>query len=70
MDIGSRALYSEASSPNGMTTDKADMIFASIPYRIMHEFQIPLYDQIARARCRFLCRDSKRPASCWIGGRQ
>jgi putative flavoprotein involved in K+ transport len=29
-----------------MTTDKADMLFASIPYRIMHLFQIPLYDQM------------------------
>jgi putative flavoprotein involved in K+ transport len=29
-----------------MTTDKADLVFASLPYRIMHEFQIPLYDQM------------------------
>ena len=29
-----------------MTTEKADLIFASLPYRIMHEFQIPLYDEI------------------------
>ena len=29
-----------------MTTEKADLIFASLPYRIMHEFQIPLYDQM------------------------
>lgn len=32
-----------------MTTEKADLIFASLPYRIMHEFQIPLYDQIKEA---------------------
>ena len=30
-----------------MTTEKADLIFASLPYRIMHEFQIPLYEQMA-----------------------
>jgi putative flavoprotein involved in K+ transport len=30
----------------GITTEKADLIFASIPYRIMHLFQIPLYDQM------------------------
>ena len=30
-----------------MTTFKADTIFASLPYRIMHEFQIPLYQQMA-----------------------
>ena len=28
-----------------MTTEKADMVFASLPYRIMHKFQTPLYDQ-------------------------
>ena len=46
MDIGLGALYSEEAVANGMTTEKADMIFASLPYRIMHEFQIPLYDQM------------------------
>jgi putative flavoprotein involved in K+ transport len=30
----------------GVTTEKADMIFASLPYRILHEFQIPLYDEM------------------------
>jgi putative flavoprotein involved in K+ transport len=46
MDIGLGALYSEQAVANGVTTHKADMIFASLPYRIMHEFQIPLYDQM------------------------
>ncbi|MDX6337005.1 MAG: putative flavoprotein involved in transport, partial [Streptosporangiaceae bacterium] len=46
MDIGLSALYSEEAVASGMTTDKADMVFASIPYRIMHRFQIPLYDQM------------------------
>ncbi len=46
MEIGLGALYSEEAVANGMTTQKADMIFASIPYRIMHEFQIPLYDRM------------------------
>jgi putative flavoprotein involved in K+ transport len=46
MDIGLGALYSEEAVASGMTTDKADMVFASIPYRIMHVFQIPLYDQM------------------------
>jgi len=40
-----RALLEEAVAA-GVTTEKADMIFASLPYRIMHEFQIPLYDQM------------------------
>ncbi|MEO5708414.1 MAG: NAD(P)/FAD-dependent oxidoreductase [Nocardioidaceae bacterium] len=44
MDIGLGALYSEEAVASGVTTEKADLIFASLPYRIMHEFQIPLYD--------------------------
>jgi putative flavoprotein involved in K+ transport len=46
MEIGLKALYSEEAVANGVTTEKADMIFASLPYRIMHEFQIPLYDEM------------------------
>ena len=46
MDIGLGALYSEEAVAGGMTTEKADLVFASLPYRIMHEFQIPLYDQM------------------------
>ena len=47
MDIGLGDLYSERAVESGVTTDKADMIFASLPYRIMHQFQIPLYEQMA-----------------------
>ncbi|MGO3327168.1 NAD(P)-binding domain-containing protein [Gordonia sp. (in: high G+C Gram-positive bacteria)] len=46
MKIGLGALYSEEAVQGGMTTKKADMTFASLPYKIMHQFQIPLYDQI------------------------
>jgi len=46
MDIGLAGLYSEAAVRSGMTTEKADLIFASLPYRILHEFQIPLYDRM------------------------
>jgi putative flavoprotein involved in K+ transport len=46
MDIGLGALYSEDAVAAGMTTERADLVFASLPYRIMHEFQIPLYDQM------------------------
>jgi putative flavoprotein involved in K+ transport len=46
MDIGLGALYSEEAVAAGVTTEKADLIFASLPYRIMHEFQIPLYEQM------------------------
>ncbi len=46
MEIGLGALYSEQAVQGGMTTEKADLIFASLPYRILHEFQIPLYEQM------------------------
>ncbi|EPX83857.1 NAD(P)/FAD-dependent oxidoreductase [Salipiger mucosus] len=53
MEIGLGALYSEEAVANGVTTEKADMIFASLPYRIMHEFQIPLYDQMRERDAEF-----------------
>lgn len=46
MEIGLGDLYSERAVAAGMTTRKADLIFASLPYKIMHEFQIPIYDRI------------------------
>ena len=46
MDIGLGDLYSERAVSAGVTTEKADLIFASLPYRILHTFQIPLYEQM------------------------
>lgn len=46
MEVGLGDLYSERAVANGVTTRKADMIFASLPYRILHEFQIPVYAKI------------------------
>jgi putative flavoprotein involved in K+ transport len=48
MELGLGGLYSEQAVASGMTTERADMIFASIPYRIMHEFQIPVYAEMKR----------------------
>jgi len=53
MDIGLGALYSEEAVANGMTTFKADHVFASLPYKIMHEFQIPLYEQMKQRDAEF-----------------
>ena len=47
MDIGLGALYSERAVATGMTTEKADLTFASLPYRIMHRFQMPAYEAMA-----------------------
>ncbi|MDH3292821.1 MAG: NAD(P)/FAD-dependent oxidoreductase [Acidimicrobiia bacterium] len=46
-------LYSEEAVANGIDTHTADMIFGSIPYRIMHRFQIPVYEQMAKEDANF-----------------
>ena len=46
MELGLGDLYSERAVAAGMTTEKADLTFASLPYRILHEFQIPVYNAI------------------------
>ncbi len=46
MDLGLGDLYSERAVASGMTTNRADMTFASLPYRILPEFQIPVYNAI------------------------
>ncbi|HEY4163692.1 MAG TPA: NAD(P)/FAD-dependent oxidoreductase, partial [Dongiaceae bacterium] len=48
MELGLGSLYSEAAVQNGITTDKADLIFASIPYKILHTFQIPVYAEMKK----------------------
>ncbi|MEB7505424.1 NAD(P)/FAD-dependent oxidoreductase [Arthrobacter koreensis] len=40
-------LYSERALAAGTTTEKADMLFASLPYRILPDAQIPIYETIA-----------------------
>ncbi|RVW03212.1 flavin-containing monooxygenase [Rhodococcus spongiicola] len=47
MDLGLGDLYSERALAAGITTEKADLTTASLPYRIMHEFQIPIYEKVA-----------------------
>src|SRR5262249_60722085 len=44
MELGLGALYSEEAVAAGMTTEKADHVFASIPYRLLAQSQIPLYE--------------------------
>jgi len=59
MDLGLGDLYSERALANGMTTHKADLTFASLPYRIMHEFQIPIYRKIRERDADFYDRLEK-----------
>jgi putative flavoprotein involved in K+ transport len=48
MDVGLGALYSEEAVANGMTTNKADLIFASLPYADAARVQIPLCDEMKK----------------------
>jgi len=48
MELALGGLYSEEAVKSGITTDTADLIFASIPYRIMPAFQVPVYEEMAR----------------------
>ncbi|MEI5680971.1 MULTISPECIES: NAD(P)/FAD-dependent oxidoreductase [unclassified Mesorhizobium] len=59
MEIGLGSLYSEQAVEAGMTTRKADLIFASLPYKIMHEFQIPVYNAIRERDADFYKRLEK-----------
>jgi putative flavoprotein involved in K+ transport len=56
MDLGLGALYSERAVAAGMTTEKADLTFASLPYRIMADFQRPIYDAIRQRDKDFYAR--------------
>ena len=44
MELALGGLYSDAAVKSGMTTDKADLSFASVPYKIMAPMQVPIYD--------------------------
>jgi putative flavoprotein involved in K+ transport len=56
MEIALGDLYSERAVAAGMTTEKADMTFASVPYRIMADLQIPVYEQIRERDADFYAR--------------
>jgi putative flavoprotein involved in K+ transport len=60
MDLALGDLYSERAVASGMTTMKADLTFASVPYKILHEFQIPVYDAIKKRDAEFYDRLEKR----------
>ncbi|MEM7058580.1 MAG: NAD(P)/FAD-dependent oxidoreductase [Pseudomonadota bacterium] len=45
MELALGALYSEEAVANGVTTDMADLIFASIPYAVLPAIQLPAADE-------------------------
>ena len=48
MELALGGLYSEQAVKNGINHHKADLIFASVPYQIMHTFHIPVYEEMKR----------------------
>ncbi|MFA3916534.1 NAD(P)-binding domain-containing protein [Ruegeria hyattellae] len=64
MDLGLGALYSEEAVAAGVTTEKADLIFASLPYRILHQFQIPAYAEMKKRDADFY--DGLEKAGFWL----
>jgi putative flavoprotein involved in K+ transport len=64
MDIGMGELYSERALRAGITTDKADMISASMPYRIMHKGQTGLTQKMRERDSTFYAALKK--AGFWL----
>jgi len=59
MEIGLGALYSEEAVEAGGAPAKAALFFASLPYRIRHESQTPLYEQMRERDADFYDRLEK-----------
>ncbi|WP_119155253.1 NAD(P)/FAD-dependent oxidoreductase [Caldimonas tepidiphila] len=59
MELALGGLYSEQALERGISTEKADLIFASIPYRIMPAVHIPVYDEMKRRNADFYARLEK-----------
>jgi putative flavoprotein involved in K+ transport len=59
IEIALSPLYSEEAVAAGMTTEKADMTFASLPYAILADLQIPVYQQIRQRDADFYERLEK-----------
>ena len=53
MELALGDLYSEKAIKNGIDHHKADLIFASVPYKILHSFQIPVYQEMERRDAAF-----------------
>ncbi|WP_431949715.1 flavin-containing monooxygenase [Nocardia lijiangensis] len=49
-------LYSEQAVANGITTEKADLMFASLPYRLLPSLQAPIYAAIRERDAEFYAR--------------
>jgi putative flavoprotein involved in K+ transport len=64
MDIGLGDLYSEKAVANGIDHHKADLIFASVPYKLLAGFQVPAYAKMKEQDADFYARLEK--AGFWL----
>lgn len=55
-ELTTAALYSEQALEAGIDTEKADLLAASVPYRLMGEFQRPAYQQMRERDAAFYDR--------------
>ena len=56
MQFAFKALYSEEAVASGISTERADLIAASLPYRIMPQVQIPIYERIREHDAEYYAR--------------
>ncbi|MDB5954772.1 NAD(P)/FAD-dependent oxidoreductase [Ramlibacter sp.] len=59
MELALGGLYSEQAVANGIDHHKADLIFASVPYKIMPALQVPVYEEAKRRDADFYDRLEK-----------
>ena len=59
MELAFEQLYSESALKAGITTDRADLLFAATPFRLMPREQIPLYKEVQRRDAGFYARLAK-----------
>jgi putative flavoprotein involved in K+ transport len=59
MELGFVALYSESAVKSGVTTERADLLFAATPFRLMPRQQIPVYKEIRKRDAAFYDRLAK-----------
>ena len=59
MELALGGLYSEAALKAGITTDKADLIFASLPYKVLPPLQVPVYEEMKKRDAEFYARLEK-----------
>lgn len=59
MDVVLGGTYSEAAVQAGVTTHKADMMGASLPYKLLPSLQTPLYQEIRKRDAEFYSRLEK-----------